>query len=165
VNEIPVEKRVYVDECGINECLVREYGRAGRGVKVEDTRRGRKFQRTNVISARVRESGKVRHVATLCYTQNTDSAFFIEWFRTKLVKSVSKGSTVIMDNASFHPKKKLRNLARRHGLKLLFLPAYSPDYNPIEKDWANMKRTLTDTLPRYGDVPSAVYGCFGVDIS
>jgi transposase len=39
-----------------------------------------------------------------------------------------------MDNASFHPRKKLTNLCRRHGIKLLFLPAYSPDYNPIEKD-------------------------------
>jgi hypothetical protein len=149
----------------VNNCLVREHGRAVRGVKVEDTKRGRKYQRTNVIAARIKnENGEVKHVAPLCYTQNTDSTFFVDWFRTKLVKSVSKGSTVIMDNASFHPKKKLLNIARRHGLKLLFLPAYSPDYNPIEKDWANMKRALVDMLPRYNDVPSAVYGYFGIDI-
>ena len=150
----------------MSKCLIREHGRAVRGVKVEDTKRGRKFQRTNVIAARTKsENGEIRHVATLCYTQNTDSGFFIDWFRTKLVKSIPKGSTVIMDNASFHPKKKLFNLARRHGLKLLFLPAYSPDYNPIEKDWANMKNALVDMLPEYKDVPSAVYGYFGVDIS
>jgi transposase len=33
------------------------------------------------------------------------------------------------------------------NVHLLFLPAYSPDFNPIEKDWANMKRALRDTLP------------------
>ena len=160
-----MEKRVYVDECGVHKCLVREYGRALRGVKVEDTKRGRKFQKTNVLAARIKsEDGSIRHVSTLCYTQNTDSAFVVDWFRTKLVKSVPKGSTVIMDNASIHPKKKLRNLARHHGLKLLFLPTYSPDLNPLEKDWANMKNALVDMLPEYHDLPTAVYDYFGVCI-
>jgi len=148
----------------VNKHLVREHGRALRGVKVEDTKRGKKFQRTNVISARFKnQNGETEHVATLCYSQNTDGAFFVDWFRTKLVKSIPKGKAVIMDNASFHPKKKLRNLARRHGLKLIFLPAYSPDYNPIEKDWANMKNALVDMLPKYDDVPSAVYCYFGIN--
>jgi transposase len=53
-------------------------------------------------------------------------------FRTKFVKAVPKGTTVIMDSASFHPSRKLKNLCRRHGMGLLFLPACSPDYNPIE---------------------------------
>jgi putative transposase len=65
-----------------------------------------------------------------------------------------------MDNASFHPKKKLRNLARRHGIKLLFLPPYSPDFNPIEKTWANMKRGLIDIIPHCNDLPSAIYQYF-----
>lgn len=149
---------MYVDECGVDKCFVREYGRAMRGVKIEDTKRGRKYQRTNVISARFKtENGDIKHVATLCYTQNTNSEFFVEWFRKSLVKSVEKGSTIIMDNASFHPKRKLRNLARRHGLKLLFLPAYSPDYNPIEKDWANMKKALTDVLNNDIALDTAIY--------
>jgi transposase len=70
-----------------------------------------------------------------------------------------------MDNASFHPPKKLKNLCRRHGMGLLFLPAYSPDYNPIEKTWANMKRALIDIIPTCEDVSAAVYQYFGVDIS
>jgi transposase len=70
-----------------------------------------------------------------------------------------------MDNASFHPPKKLKNPCRRHGMGLLFLPAYSPDYNPIEKSWANMKRALIDIIPTCEDVPAAVYQYFGVDIS
>ena len=72
---------------------------------------------------------------------------------------------MILDNASFHPKIKLRNLARRHGLKLLlFLLAYSPDYNPIEKDWANMKRALVYILPESDDVSAAVYDYFSADV-
>jgi hypothetical protein len=44
---IPEETRAYIDESGINKPLVREYGRAVRGVKTEDVKSGRKFQRTN----------------------------------------------------------------------------------------------------------------------
>jgi transposase len=62
-----------------------------------------------------------------------------------------------MDNASFHRKKKLRNLARRHGMKLLFLPPYSPDFNPIERTWANMKRALTDILPDSESLEMGIY--------
>ncbi|MDO4585487.1 MAG: transposase [Planctomycetia bacterium] len=104
----------------MNQCFVREFGRAFHGKKVEDVKRGRHFQRTNVV-------------APFCYTESMTSRLFTEWFRKNLVKSVPKGSSVIMDNASFHPKRKLQNLVRRHGLRLLFLPPYLPDFNPIEK--------------------------------
>jgi len=81
------------------------------------------------------------------------------------VKSVVRGSTVILDRASFHWRVELRNLARRHGVRVEFLPAYSPDFNPIEKDWANMKNALTDSLVNHKDVTSAVYEYFKVDTS
>jgi transposase len=130
-------------------------------VRLEDVKSGRKFQRGNVVAARI--GGGI--VAPLCYSGNTTSASFVEWFRTKFVKVVPKGTTVIMDNASFHPPKKLKTLCRRHGMRLLFLPAYSPDYNPIEKSWANMKRALIDIIPTCEDVPAAVYQYLCVDIS
>jgi transposase len=104
----------------------------------------------------------VKHVATLCYAQNTDSEFFENWFKKTLVKSIKKGSTIILDRASFHRKTKLKNLARRHGMKILFLPAYSPDFKKKKKDWANMKTALVDILPKMNNVPSAVYEYFAV---
>jgi hypothetical protein len=159
--QIPEETRAYIDESGINKPFVREYGRSLRGVKIEDVKSGGKFQRTNVTAAGI--NGGI--AAPLCCSGNTANASFVEWFRTKFIKAVPKGTTVIMDNASFHPPKKLKNLCRRHGIKLLFLPAYSPDYNPIEKTWANMKRALIDIIPTCEDVPAAIYQYFGVDVS
>ena len=81
-----------------------------------------------------------------------------------MLKAISKGSTVIMDNATHHPKKKLINLARRHGIRLLFLPPYSPDYNPIEKDWANMKKELVEimSLPKIVTLEDGIYCYFDV---
>jgi transposase len=132
-------------------------------VKIENVKRGRKFQRTNVVAAQFKsENDKIKIVAPFCYTRNTTGEFFEEWFKTRLVKSIPKGVTIVMDNASFHRKKKLRNLARRHGVKLLFLPPYSPDFNPIEHTWANMKRALVDILPNSQILESGVYDYFKI---
>jgi transposase len=68
-----------------------------------------------------------------------------------------------MDNASFHRKKKLHKIARGK-VRLLFLPPYSPDYNPIEKSWGNMKGYLRSNLKDYESVESAIYAYFGVPV-
>jgi putative transposase len=66
-----------------------------------------------------------------------------------------------MDNARFHRKENLRKLARGK-VRLLFLPPYSPDYNPIEKTWANLKRDLSNNLRYYQSVDSAIYEYFKI---
>lgn len=53
---------------------------------------------------------------------------------------------VVMDNAAFHRSPKTRQLIEEAGCKLIFLPPYSPDLNPIEKFWANMKRWIKDKI-------------------
>jgi transposase len=68
-----------------------------------------------------------------------------------------------MDNARFHRKGELRKLARGK-VRLLFLPPYSPEYNPIEESWANMKRYLRSNLRDYQSVGSAIYDFFGVSV-
>jgi transposase len=70
---------------------------------------------------------------------------------------VRKGSTIIMDNASFHRKARLQKIADKKGRFLLWLSPYSPVLNPIEKTWANMKHALIDSLPHYTALEDAVY--------
>jgi len=95
-----------------------------------------------------------------CYRQTTKGEFFENWFENKLLKEIPKGYTVIMDNAAFHRKEKLRKIARGKA-RLLFLPPYSPDYNLIEKSWANMKRFLRNNLKNFQSVISGIYHYFG----
>jgi transposase len=66
-----------------------------------------------------------------------------------------------MDNARFHRKNELRKLAGGK-VGLLFLPPYSPDYNPIEKTRANMKRFLCNNMHIFKSVDAAIHYYFNV---
>ena len=155
---IPVESLVYVDECGIDQCLYREYARAPRGEKVVVKISGRKFKRTNIVAGICR--GK--WVAPLEYTGTTDSVLFEFWFENCLLKEVNNGSVIILDNATFHKKSVLPDLAKRYGCEVLFLPPYSPDLNPIEKRWAWIKRKLRQILQDYDSFDKALSALFQV---
>jgi transposase len=137
--------------------LARECGRAARGVKVEATKRGRKFRRLNVIAAEIVTQDGVSVLAPACYTGATTAEFFETWFAFFLLPELEVGSVIIMDNASFHRKKALSKIAERRGFSVLFLPPYSPDFNRIEKLWANMKRHLRDSLSLFDTLEEAVY--------
>ena len=55
-----------------------------------------------------------------------------------------------------------RNLARRDGIRVLFLSVYSPDLNSIEKTWAQMKMASVDLIPKEGDLTNAITQYFEI---
>jgi transposase len=147
---------VFVDESGLNRHYRREMARAKRGTRVRGKVSGRKFAGTNVIAGVCNN----KHVAVRCYNHSTTAGFFEEWFEWELLSVVPEGSIIIMDNAPFHRKSKLHEIAARHGFFVLFLPPYSPEFNPIEKSWANLKRWLKDNLVRFPSIDFAVESFF-----
>ena len=71
----------------------------------------------------------------------TCSALLVEeWLENHLFKELTESSLIILDNAPFHRKSKLHELAEKHDHKILFLPPYSPDFNPIEQTFGVLKR-------------------------
>ena len=158
IKAIPPESLVYVDECGVEQYLYREYAYAPRGEKVVAQISGKKFKRANFAAGICQ--GK--WVAPAQYSGTTDSVLFEFWFEHCLLKEVNPGSVIVLDNATFHRKSVLPGLARRHGCDVLFLPPYSPDLNPNEKKWAWLKRKLREMLPACNSFDEAVWNIFQV---
>jgi transposase len=156
LSKVSLNMLVFLDESGIKTFVQRGYGRALRGKKIADTTRGKRSKRINVVAALF--NGE--HVAVRLYTHTMNSKFFVDWFVDCLLKEVPKGCTIVMDNASFHSKAKLHQLAEEAGVTILFLPPYSPDLNPIETSWANLKRWLRDNSKRFWSFYFAIMDYF-----
>ena len=69
-----------------------------------------------------------------------DAACFNAWVEFYLCPRLSETDVVVFDNAKIHKTRRTRELIEASGAEVLFLPPYSPDYNPIEHDFANIKR-------------------------
>ena len=145
---------IYVDEAGINEYLYREYCYAPTGETVTGRICGRKFARKSVVAGQ--RNGEI--LAPMLYEGMMDSILFEDWFERWLIPASGPEDVFIMDNASFHRKKQLLAICERHHRKVIFLPPYSPELNPIEKFWAWLKKKLRAVLPQHNSFEDAM--CF-----
>jgi transposase len=141
-----------MDESGIDHRLYREKGRAPRGQKLYQCVSGKSRKRTSVIGA-WKDS---RLVAPMVFEGACTSSLIDVYFEQVLLPELPAGSILIIDNASFHHASNAEQLAGKRGIKLMFLPAYSPDLNPIEHFWAVFKRALRPVLPTSSDPVSTI---------
>ena len=91
-----------------------------------------------------------------------DSSLFVFWFEKQFLPALPPGAVIVMDNASFHRKAQLIPLAQKYGFRLIFLPPYSPEFNPIENFWAWLKRYLRSTLSSFPSFDAAIFDAFQV---
>lgn len=99
-------------------------------------------------------------LAPLEYSCSTDHVLVEWWLVNMLFPLLAMGSVIILDNASFHRKKALKTLAEKFGFTFVFLPPYSPDFNPIENYWAWMKRHIKKIINSYNCLSDAIASCF-----
>ena len=133
----------YLDECGVDHRLYRESGRAPRGERIYATVAGKRRERTSVIAAC--QQGKL--VAPLTFAGTCNTEVVDAYFEKALLPVLPKGSVIVLDNARFHQSASTAALVAAAGCELCFLPAYSPDLNPIEHLWAAVKTRLRKDLP------------------
>lgn len=142
LENIDLKDRVYLDESGVNQYIFRNFGRAARGEKVVGEISGQRFVRESFISALFQ--GKF--LAPMCFQGTCNTDLFNTWIEKVLIPNLKPGQVLILDNASFHRSEKSKKLVEGVGCRLLFLPPYSPDLNPIEKCWANLKVKVRELL-------------------
>jgi len=132
----------YVDESGVDHRLFRAHAWALRGQMVIAGVCGSKRGRTSVIGAWHQGA----FLAPMVLEGSCDRHVIDSYFREVLLPVLPCGSVVVLDNAGFHRASHAQELARARGIDLLYLPSYSPDFNPIEHFWACLKRYVSKHL-------------------
>ena len=133
-----VEHLVFLDESGVNTDLTRLYGRALSSQRAVD-HAPLNTPRTATVLSSIRLDGEK---AFTTYQGGTTGERFVQYLEETLLPTLRPGDIVVMDNMRSHHVKAVREILEAKGMKVLYLPPYSPDLNPIEKMWPKMKAIL-----------------------
>ena len=132
------EDLVFVDECGIATDMARLYGRAQGGRRVTGAVPYGRWERVTVLGG-LTLGGLA---ACMSIAGAADTPVMVAFVARVLVPALRPGQVVVLDNLSVHKAPAVRRLIEAAGCTLLFLPAYSPDLNPIEPAWSKLKALL-----------------------
>lgn len=141
----PVDRLVFLDETATNEKTgQRKYGWAPIGVTCTDVQYAQRQQRWSVLPA-LTIDGYLP--CTLCVHGSVDKAKFVWWLEEQMLPALEarypgKEMIIILDNCSIHHGDVVRQLIAEAGHQIEYLPPYSPDLNPIEMTFHNLKQWL-----------------------
>jgi transposase len=139
---------VFIDETWATTAMARRYGRARRGTRVVGAVPHGHWKTTTVVAA-------LRHdamSAPCVFDGAINGARFRAYVEQGLAPTLRPGDIVVMDNLSAHKVKGVRAAIEAQGARLLYLPPYSPDLNPIEHAFAKLKALLRSAAARSVDV-------------
>ncbi len=135
---------MFVDECGTHTSMVRRYARAPKGERAYGSvPRNRGKNTTLVASLSLEGIGE-----TMAFEGATTKAVFESYVEQVLAPSLRAGRIVVMDNLGAHKGERVKELIEARGADLVFLPAYSPDFSPIEEAFSKIKALLKKAAAR-----------------
>jgi transposase len=138
VKDIAPEKFHFIDESGIHRAMTRERGRAPRGERLV----GRVPRNRGTVTSVIGSLSLKGIDAVMTIEGATTGAVFTAFVEHVLLPRLSTGDVVVLDNVGAHKVKRARQLIEDRGARLLFLPPYHPEFNPIENAWSKVKALL-----------------------
>lgn len=135
---IRLNQLVFLDEFGATTNMTRRYARGPRGQRVVGKTPHGHWKILSTIAAL-----DVNGIRTACcFDGATDTEMFVAFVETFLVPTLKPGQVVVMDNLSAHKSPRVDRAIEAVGARVLRLPPYSPDFNPIEMAISKMKSLL-----------------------
>ena len=131
--------------------MTRSYARAPRGQRVKEATPNGRWQILTMLAALTARGLE----APMTIAEPTDGDIFLAYLEQVLCPRLRPGQVVIMDNLSAHKVAGVREQIEAAGARLLYLPPYSPDFNPIEQAWSKVKQILRSLNYENALVPEA----------
>jgi len=142
--KMDVEKLVFIDETWTTTNMTRRYGRAPRGKRCIGSAPHGHWKTITFVGALRRH----RLTAPMVTDEPMDGEMFLAYVRNFLCPTLEPGDIVILDNLSSHKVAGVEEAINMTGAIVLYLPAYSPDLNPIEKFFSKLKALLRKAAKR-----------------
>lgn len=139
-----MDQFVFLDEFGASTNMQRTHGRAAPGERVVCKVPHGHWKIISTIAAMTTQG----IIASASFDGATDSDLFLSFVRLGLVPVLKADQVVVMDNLAPHKQAAVRELVESMGARLLLLPAYSPDLNPIELAISKIKSVLRSMAKR-----------------
>jgi transposase len=138
IRDIALEKLVFIDETGFWVGMSRRVARALKGQKAYHFRESYRGKKLTMIGAIKR--GEI--LATKTIKQSMKSDDFLEFIQVELAPRLQAGDVVVMDNLNSHHRNEVKEIIESVGARVEYLPVYSPDFNPIEMMWSQIKSVV-----------------------
>ena len=138
---------VFLDESGVTTEMTRRYGWAPRPQRVSEAVPAGHWRTLTVLAALTLDG----MLASMTIESPTDGDVFLAFLEQVLGPKLQPGHVVVLDNLSAHKIEGVRQLIESRGAQLLYLPPYSPDFNPIEQAWSKLKQLLRGVKARLLD--------------
>ena len=142
--DVSVDRLVFIDESGATTDMQRRRGRSPKGTRCVSHAPAGHWKVLTMI-------GAVRLDGPLCCATMlgaVDTISFVAWVHACLCPSLRVGDVVVMDNLSVHKAPAVREAIESIGAQLIYLPPYSPDFNPLEPMWSKVKECLRSAASR-----------------
>ena len=135
---------VFTDETGFHLAMTRAYGRAARGERVNQSVPRNRGQGVTLIGS----LGLRGLLAPLSIEGAVDTVVFDSYIRHALVAQLRPTDIVMLDNLPVHQASQIEQAVTEVKAEVLWLPAYSPDFSPIENCWSKVKTLVRGRQPR-----------------
>ena len=145
---------VFIDETWAKTNMTRRHGWAPRGERLVD-KVPHGHWKTSTFLAGLRHD---RIAAPCLFDGPINGERFLAYIEQVLIPTLQPGDIVVMDNLGSHKGKAVRRAIRKAGAKLIFLPKYSPDLNPIEQVFSKLKTLLRKAAARTLEALTAAVG-------
>lgn len=138
LSQVPEDKRIYIDEAGSNLGMSPFRAWAPKGERAFDKKPAQRGSNISMVGALKKSGMQIIYP----YDGPVNAERFVDFLDNRLKPYIKDGDVIIMDNCRTHHALLVKAKLKEISVEAIFLPPYSPEFNPIEESWSTVKQKL-----------------------